>query len=104
MKDFASPFAIGFVVLLVLVFARSRKHTDFALALFAIACIMDMNMISAPLAIVAGQEISCSDIVLVLFVLFALNAAVRDRVVLNKLALSAALDRKSTRLNSSHLV
>ena len=50
MKDFASPFAIGFVVLLVLVFARSRKHTDFALALFAIACIMDMNMISAPLA------------------------------------------------------
>ena len=91
MKDFASPFAIGFVVLLVLVFARSRKHTDFALALFAIACIMDMNMISAPLAIVAGQEISCSDIVLVLFVLFALNAAVRDRVVLNKLALSAAL-------------
>ena len=85
--DFVSPFAIVFLVILALIFARSRKHTDFALALFAIVCIMDMNMISAPLSSISGQEISCSDIVLVLFVLFALSAAARDRVALNKLAL-----------------
>ncbi|WP_129588495.1 hypothetical protein [Enteroscipio rubneri] len=91
MMDFVSPFAIVFLVILALIFARSRKHTDFALALFAIVCIMDMNMISAPLVTISGQEISCSDIVLVLFVLFALSAAARDRVALNKLALLTAL-------------
>lgn len=86
-----SPFAVVFVIFLLFAFAFCRKRADFAVVLFAVVCILDMNMISTPLVVIGGQEISCSDFVLVLFPIFALAAISKDRIPLQKYAFVAAL-------------
>lgn len=86
-----SPFAIALIVFLAVAFASCKKRKDFAVVLFGVSCIMSMNMIMAPLVFVGGQEITCGDLVLVLFVLFALAAVAKKNIILNRYALAAAL-------------
>ena len=89
--DIGSPFVVIAGVLLALGWARCRKGNDLVVLLFSIVCILDMNMISAPLAVVNGQEISCSDVALVLFFIFAFALAVKNRALISRRMLVSAL-------------